>query len=368
MLKWQVTVITCRTSYKLPLLIHMTTIIYTPEEEISLKNELKDLVENHPRSYFNSLKTSNYAKLLAFINQQTPKLADSFYKISTKVNWVLNNITDFPICPTCGKQYGQMQNISATPRKNGSSGYFGFCSKSCLNNSASHINNIKQTCLEKYGVDNPAKAFVVKEKIKQTCLEKYGVEYVTQTDRFKNKAVNTFIVKYGVTNPNKLKTIRKKIKDTCKEKFGVDSYFQTEEFHKRKKSKIIYDNQQFDSKAELIVYKRCKELGYVVQRTPISIKYNVNNKIHYYYPDFRINGHLVEVKGDHFLRINATTGKEELWCPFRYYSKNIKLTPNQIEFNRLRNSAKYRCMVENNVKIIKSSQLSDLDTVLQSLI
>ena len=36
----------------------------------------------------------------------------------------------------------------------------------------------KNTCLEKYGVDNPMKLNIVKEKSKQTCLEKYGVDNI----------------------------------------------------------------------------------------------------------------------------------------------------------------------------------------------
>jgi len=35
----------------------------------------------------------------------------------------------------------------------------------------------KQTCIDRYGVDNPSKSELVKEKIKSTMVERYGVEY-----------------------------------------------------------------------------------------------------------------------------------------------------------------------------------------------
>lgn len=47
--------------------------------------------------------------------------------------------------------------------------------------SYNNIEKTKQTCLKKYGVDNPQKSIVIKEKMKQTCLEKYGVPYHCMT-------------------------------------------------------------------------------------------------------------------------------------------------------------------------------------------
>lgn len=37
----------------------------------------------------------------------------------------------------------------------------------------------------------------------------------------------------------------------------------------------------------------------------------------YYYPDFNINGKFVEVKGDHFFKINEGNGKEEMFLPWK---------------------------------------------------
>ena len=78
----------------------------------------------------------------------------------------------------------------------------------------------KETCIKKYGVDNPGKAKSVIEKHKQTCLEKYGVSSYNKTEEFKERYKNTCLNKYGVTNTTNAPEIREKIKQTNLEKYG----------------------------------------------------------------------------------------------------------------------------------------------------
>lgn len=47
------------------------------------------------------------------------------------------------------------------------------------------------------------------------------------------------------------------------------------------------------------------------------IPYEYDGETHYYFPDFRVNGKIYEVKGDYFFRINEDTGLEEMFQPFR---------------------------------------------------
>ena len=94
------------------------------------------------------------------------------------------------------------------------------------------LNKRKQTCLEKYGTDNPSKSIHVKEIIseknklnsksiiekgKLTKLEKYGDS--NYNNSLKNK--ETKLLKYGSENFNN----RSKYKTTMLEKFGVDNGF-----------------------------------------------------------------------------------------------------------------------------------------------
>jgi hypothetical protein len=80
----------------------------------------------------------------------------------------------------------------------------------------------KDTWIKNYGVDNPSKAQVNKDKIKaswpevdrkrkETMLEKYGVESYNSTNEFKDRRKATWIEKYGVDNPTKNIEILEKV-------------------------------------------------------------------------------------------------------------------------------------------------------------
>lgn len=56
---------------------------------------------------------------------------------------------------------------------------------------------IKKTCLDKYGVDNIAKAAYIKNKTLQTNLDRYGETSPAKTDYVKKKAKQTIVSKYG---------------------------------------------------------------------------------------------------------------------------------------------------------------------------
>ena len=130
---------------------------------------------------------------------------------------IYNGIEEHPKCPTCGKPL-IFKGI-----------FFKFCSNICAQSSDEIKQKIKQTCLEKYGVDNYAKSKESKEKVKQTCLKKYGVEYSWQSNECKQKIKQTCLEKYGVDSPLKSKEIRNKCKLTCIEKYGVDNPAKLEE-------------------------------------------------------------------------------------------------------------------------------------------
>lgn len=108
-----------------------------------------------------------------------------------------------------------------------------FCSRACANrhNSISTRDKSRETCLRKYGADNPSKSAeikktkiqtclrnfgvmhpgqssIVKEKAKDTCIEKYGAENVMQNEDIKRQKINRFIEKYGVDNPSKLDSVK----------------------------------------------------------------------------------------------------------------------------------------------------------------
>ena len=86
----------------------------------------------------------------------------------------------------------------------------------------------KQTCLDKYGVENPMQNKEVKDKLKKSLLNKHGVEHYSKTDEFKLKYKTTCLNKYGVENVFQNLEIQDKIKNSNLEKYGVEYVQQAE--------------------------------------------------------------------------------------------------------------------------------------------
>ncbi len=82
-------------------------------------------------------------------------------------------------------------------------------------------NKLKQTNLERYGVENTFQSELFKEKIKQTNLEKYGVEHVSQSNEIKKKIKITNLEKYGVENVSQNSQIAEKKSESS---FGFKQY------------------------------------------------------------------------------------------------------------------------------------------------
>ena len=97
------------------------------------------------------------------------------------------------------------------------------------------INKRKETCLEKYGVENTMKCKKIKDKIKATNLKKYGVENPFHSQEVKDKVKATNLKKYGVENPFQSQIIKDKIKATNLEKYGVEHAIQSLEIKEKSK-------------------------------------------------------------------------------------------------------------------------------------
>lgn len=68
------------------------------------------------------------------------------------------------------------------------------------------------------------------------------------------------------------------------------------------------------------------------------VSHIANEKEHFYFPDFKIGNELIEIKGDHFFDKNGN-----FRCPFNILDEKI-----QNEYK-----AKYECMLNNNIKIMR---------------
>ena len=163
---------------------------------------------------------------------------------------------------------------------------------------------IKQTCLKKYGVDNPWKSKDVHDKIQQTMINKYG--YSTPlVDKEKMKAANlkkhgnanynnrekakqtllnnpeimkkhiehmrqTNLKKYGTENVYASEVIKERIMKTNLEKYGVPWYCMTKECRELNGHTISQVNQRF---AEILSkYKLIYEQEFSINRSSFDFK------------------------------------------------------------------------------------------------
>lgn len=184
-------------------------------------------------------------------------------KWTEKLYWYYNGLTEKPKCPVCGK-FVKFTNFNK--------GYRQYCSYKCLNNSEKTKELKRQTCLSKYGVDNPTKnrefveksmetqrkryggvGFASKElldKTKNTNLERYGVEYAGSSETVKEKIKQTWREKYGCDHPWMSDKVKEKIKQTTLEKYGVENVSYTQYFRDKmtEKHDIIQQKQYLTKK------------------------------------------------------------------------------------------------------------------------
>ena len=218
------------------------------------KKELVDLIATHTRNWQNIIK-STYRYIYDDIIQNTP-VVFSNTTISTKVYCYLNDIEQLPTCKICGKQlddinasvkngfkgtcsnkkcktaYKYQRTTDAVMKKYGVSNVYAL--KSVIDKTAqtklqrygsktyNNSEKNKQTCLQKYGVENAAQTLQSKNNSQKTCLEKYGVKYSFQADSVKAKIKQTSLEKYGVDNPGCSEASLEKIKNTLQQHYGED--------------------------------------------------------------------------------------------------------------------------------------------------
>ena len=199
-----------------------------------LKKEILDLIQQNPLNYGQCCQSKSRQELKNKILQATSNLNEK-YTFKTRIFWILNDIFNFPKCYICGKSVTkEVTTLKFGYNKNkiwekDDIKHLTCDNKECIKTKQKE--QFKQTCLEKYGVNNVWKLKEVKEKIAQTCLKKYGAIRGGNTITGRNKAKTTWLTKYGVTNPLKNKEIQKKLKNTCLQKYGETSFTKTKKYH-----------------------------------------------------------------------------------------------------------------------------------------
>jgi len=87
---------------------------------------------------------------------------------------------------------------------------------------------LKQTLLDKYGVDNPMKILGTVDKIKATNNMRFNTDWYTQTDEYKERVKVTDLEKYGVDHHLKSEEVINKRIATTQSRYGSDNVFSSE--------------------------------------------------------------------------------------------------------------------------------------------
>ena len=272
------------------------------------------MTDNDIINYFNQFKTNrkiNWKKLPKDIfeylknrynDNSTDLLKESYARI-------INNIEILPECPICHKKHIFINRLDRPP-------YPIYCSNKCKGQSNDWLNKqkqtkkenhgdpnynnriqYKQTCINKYGVENPYQNEEIKDKIKKTKLNKYGDEYYNnkekvhhtnlenlgvempfQSKKILNKCIQTLKNNYGenINNPMDLDIIKNKIKNTCLQKYGVDWYTKTKEYVEKTKQTLL-KHYGVDAYAKTKEWKEhIQSIEYQIQRK--QKEYNTKKK------------------------------------------------------------------------------------------
>lgn len=109
--------------------------------------------------------------------------------------------------------------------------------------------------MERYGVSNPSKLQIVKDKVVNTVYERYGKNFVSQVEEFKEKTIEINLEKRGVRYALSSKEVRDKGRETINKIYGVEHYSKSDDF--KEKIKKVWENKSQEEIDE--IYNRVKE-------------------------------------------------------------------------------------------------------------
>lgn len=262
-----------------------------------------DLVDNHPVQGPRMLNTS-LRLLRTWIRSKTPALSGKFYDDKTRMMWVYTMRVRFPVCKTCGMEFGKLTNVHVSKSYDA---YQPHCSSRCARLDKEAMKKYERSSIERFGVSHPMCSSYVREKARRTLKARYGVYYILHDPRRVEHVIN-------MRNSNQ-----------------------------QLKNRPRSDGLVFDSRWEKKFYEFCRRMRMEVKYHPCRFKYQYKGVDHFYYPDFMVSGKLYEIKAPCFIKEDGT------WTmPFR------KKGWDEATFHDLccQAEAKRQCAIRNGVVIV----------------
>ena len=267
-----------------------------------------------------------------------------------------NRQSFFYYCIECGAKvempYGRWRPSSINRLKKYTSLLCGKCSFDLLGDKSNFgTDSYKSKFIEKYGIDNPMKD----PEFKENCFKSREINHGSRNWTNPEKAIETFKANHNGMTPSEYQQTEE-YRQQCiarnQRLYGHDWLFQSETFRRMQPygKRLFFDNTRFDSIPELALYVYCKDFGIpIVRNEEIYFTFtDSKQRVNRVYPDFIVNGQLVEVKGAHFFREDGT-----MFCPYRYPDWTDERYEYECELYRL----KHECEVNNGVLILVDTSI-----------
>lgn len=288
------------------------------------------------------------------------------------------NIEERPVCGNCNKPAtylgtGRFQRFCSVKCAMNSEEVKQHC-KECLQEKYGVDNvyqlestkqKIRETNLERYGVEMSLQNASIKEKAKRTCRRKYGSENVSQTEHWKQKVKETNNARYGGNAPACSVEVQSKMQKTCAERYGVSSFTKTNKFKRLWKNKEFVRNvkeKEYRTKKKNNSFKKSTPetniLNLLLENYP-GTKYQYSSDPRYpfncdfYIPSLDLfieyNGHWTH--NEHFFDINDADDLKRL-NEMKERAKNSNFYNVAIDIWTKRDPLKLKTAKENNLNYL----------------
>lgn len=207
-----------------------------------------------------------------------------------------------------------------------------------------------KTWKKNYGTTHPMKNKKVRNKAFNTAMSNANCKTPEEYYRHIQSEIQEDLKKYGynedgtqkITNVFQLESTKNKIKETKLELHGDENYSNHTKAMETlmntygqifNNPKYRYKELSFDSSWELAYYIWLEDhnVNFTFHKDKLNYYWSGDNKIHTYYPDFNVEGKLVEIKNNHLLEKMKIPGTQE--------------------------NAKYNLMLENEVELITNDTI-----------
>ena len=143
---------------------------------------------------------------------------------------------------------------------------------------------IKNTNMEKFGVEVSLQNKEIYEKMQNTVIERYGVKHINQNESVKQKRKATILERFGVEYASQNEDVKRRFKETCMERYGYENPSMVTEFKDKRKATILdrfgveYASQNEEIKQRIKDYWLEKYgVGCCLQNPNITEKSNITN-------------------------------------------------------------------------------------------